>query len=746
MPLPAPNLDDRTFQDIVDETKRRIPEYCPAWTNHNLSDPGVALIELFAWMTEMVLYRLNQVPDRLYTKFLDLIGIQPFAAGVARTDLTFWLTTILDRPVIVPEGTVVAADAGVGAEVLFSTLQDLRIEPPQLVAALTGTGSGAGEQQYRDVRSTLGLGRPVTVFDPLVPGASLYLGFASSIAGALVRLTVSALVRGVGIRPDDPPLRWSVWDGTTWRSAPVLRRPGVAGAADIAYGDTTGGLNQDGTITLHIPPRMERLTLREQPAFWLRLELLEPRPGQPGYQDSPVLTSVTVQALGGTVGAEHTTLVEDEDLGVGTGVPGLELSLTHAPIVARRPDEHLRVLSDGTWTDWVEVADFSRSGPGDPHYTLDGATGTIAFGPRVQHPGAEPARQHGAVVPDGARIRMARYRHGGGAIGNVPTNSLRVLRQNLSYIGSVTNLEPATGGMDPETPANAKLRGPLTFRTSNRAVTVEDFEQLTRDASRDVARVRCLAPSGEGMGAGADWTGWGASISAGPHDFLRTGDDTAVVPAAGGLGAGAGDLGTGSGADGVLGGGGLGAAAAGGLGAGAGPTGRPEPIRLLVVPTVDTTNPQAQQLDDFALEPELVQAITSHLAPRRVLGSTFELGTPFYQGVSVAVLLRAGSRSAELVRQDALERLYRFVHPTLGGRSGTGWPFGEALHTAPIAEMLRAVPGVEDVIDVLLFEYDLRGGTEAAGQRVGAGRDVIPLDEHSLFLSAHHQVVVRGGA
>jgi len=158
MPLPAPNLDDRTFQDIVDETKRRIPEYCPAWTNHNLSDPGVALIELFAWMTEMVLYRLNQVPDRLYTKFLDLIGIQPFAAGVARTDLTFWLTTILDRPVIVPEGTVVAADAGVGAEVLFSTLQDLRIEPPQLVAALTGTGSGAGEQQYRDVRSTLGLG------------------------------------------------------------------------------------------------------------------------------------------------------------------------------------------------------------------------------------------------------------------------------------------------------------------------------------------------------------------------------------------------------------------------------------------------------------------------------------------------------------------------------------------------------------------------------------------------------------
>ena len=62
MALPAPNLDDRTFQDIVDEAKRLIPRYTPEWTNHNLSDPGVALIELFAWMSEMVLYRVNRCP------------------------------------------------------------------------------------------------------------------------------------------------------------------------------------------------------------------------------------------------------------------------------------------------------------------------------------------------------------------------------------------------------------------------------------------------------------------------------------------------------------------------------------------------------------------------------------------------------------------------------------------------------------------------------------------------------------
>ena len=63
MTLPPPRIDMRSFQDIVDEAKRLIPRYAPEWTDHNLSDPGVALIELFAWMTESIIYRLNQVPE-----------------------------------------------------------------------------------------------------------------------------------------------------------------------------------------------------------------------------------------------------------------------------------------------------------------------------------------------------------------------------------------------------------------------------------------------------------------------------------------------------------------------------------------------------------------------------------------------------------------------------------------------------------------------------------------------------------
>src|SRR6266849_4452989 len=76
MSLPVPNLDDRSWKQIVDEAVRLIPRYCPEWTNHNASDPGVTMLELYAWMTEMVIYRLNKVPEKNFLTFLDLIGVR----------------------------------------------------------------------------------------------------------------------------------------------------------------------------------------------------------------------------------------------------------------------------------------------------------------------------------------------------------------------------------------------------------------------------------------------------------------------------------------------------------------------------------------------------------------------------------------------------------------------------------------------------------------------------------------------
>jgi hypothetical protein len=85
-----------------------------------------------------------------------------------------------------------------------------------------------------------------------------------------------------------------------------------------------------------------------------------------------------------------------------------------------------------------------------------------------------------------------------------------------------------------------------------------------------------------------------------------------------------------------------------------------------------------------------------------------------------------------------MEALTRFVNPLTGGPDGTGWPFDADINAAVGTQLLESVDGVERVEEALLFEYDLR-----TGRRIGAAKDVIRLDEHSLFLSAAHQVVVR---
>ena len=90
MPLQIPNLDDRRYQDLLNDALARIPVHNPEWTNFNKSDPGVTLIELFAFMTENLLYRANQIPERNRKKFLQLLGVplQPASSAVGLVSFT----------------------------------------------------------------------------------------------------------------------------------------------------------------------------------------------------------------------------------------------------------------------------------------------------------------------------------------------------------------------------------------------------------------------------------------------------------------------------------------------------------------------------------------------------------------------------------------------------------------------------------------------------------------------------------
>jgi predicted phage baseplate assembly protein len=133
------------------------------------------------------------------------------------------------------------------------------------------------------------------------------------------------------------------------------------------------------------------------------------------------------------------------------------------------------------------VESFADSGPGDRHFTIDPVHGVISLGPEVHDSKGNPTRK-GASPPKGAALRMSRYRHGGGRIGNVPAGSLTTLRSAIPGVASVTNPAPARGGVDVQGLPDARNRAALEIRTRHRAVTAQDFEFLAADASPRVAR------------------------------------------------------------------------------------------------------------------------------------------------------------------------------------------------------------------------------------------------------------------
>jgi predicted phage baseplate assembly protein len=659
MSLPVTNLDDRRFQDLVDEAKRMIPQLCPEWTNHNLSDPGVALIELFAWMTETMLFRLNQVPDVFFTRMLNLLGFEAYPVSAARADLTFWGVADEAHTVNVPAGTQVSTVGSIGATRVFTTLTDAVAVAPGLKGALVADGD-----QYTDVWESLALGlSPVRVFPgtPMAPGDAFYLGFERSLASNVVRLRVEATAEGIGVVPDRPPLVWEAWQGEGWAPATIPIDPGTG-----AVWDTTGGLNRDGEVVLMIPPAHEPLTLGGVRAHWVRAKLLASGPDRPAYRSSPQLRRVHADTVGVTVTAEHSEPVVAEVVGRSSGKPDQVFRASRAPVLARGPLETLEVVGDdGTVETWAEVTDFADSDRTSRHFLWDSTTGEIRFGPLIRYPDGS-IRQHGAVPPEGACLRLTGYRTGGGAAGNVGANTLTGLRTSVPYVSRVENLAPATGGVDAETVDNAKRRGPQTLRTGGRAVTIADFERLSQEADRRVARVRCLPPS--------------------------------AVPGEGQFG----------------------------------------PLRLLVVPSISEPA-HSVQLDHFALPDDMIANISGYLDERRVLGTRIEVGTPYYQGVTVAALVVARpGRPPSLVQDRAMRALYQYINPISGGPDGNGWPFDADLNSALVFQVLEAVEGVERVDEVLFFEYDLRNH-----ERIGFGKELVKLAPQSLFLSANHQVVVR---
>ncbi len=217
--IPPPKLDDRNFHDIVAEAISMIPRYAPEWTNHNPSDPGITLIELAAWMTDLLIYRLNQVPDKNYVAFLNLLGIKLRSPRAAKALTRFTLVEGSQKQ-RVPRGTQVSTPQATEEHtVTFETARDVMItfaRPDRCFSYFDD--AYAENSRYIDAPA----GTVNDAFE-IFAGAQrierfLYLSdprFANTGESALLRIYLGTPERGG--RDLARLLEWEYWEGTRWK-------------------------------------------------------------------------------------------------------------------------------------------------------------------------------------------------------------------------------------------------------------------------------------------------------------------------------------------------------------------------------------------------------------------------------------------------------------------------------------------------------------------------------------------------
>jgi predicted phage baseplate assembly protein len=477
---PGVQLDPRTHADLTAEARAHIADQCPELRAD--SDPGETLIELFAWMTGLAIERLARVPDKLHIALLDMLGIELRPSSAARADLRLRLSAPAQRPVNIRAGTEIGTTRTASEDsIVFQVTEPFTIAPLRPVSYVIERAGAAREIGVMD-----GVAHPhgpdrIPFGQPPAVGDALYLGFEQSTARLVVQVSLEAsMARGAGVRPEDPPLRWETSRGDgAWSEVEVLT-------------DLTGGFNYgSGTVELQLPSGSGIEPIAGRRLHWLRCRIAATTRvgGQAAaYQHAPDIYRITAAPVGALLSAEHSSPEFDELLGTSTGAPGETFATRFAPVLALAPGETLEVQTPaGEWEAWERVDSFADSDPDDHHFTIDLVQGLIRLGPEIHDPLAGLVRR-GSTAPKGAALRMSRYRHGGGHVGNVSPGSLSTLRSAIPGVASVTNPGAAHGGVDPQSVRSARAQSALEIRTRHRAVTAQDYEFLATDASPRVAR------------------------------------------------------------------------------------------------------------------------------------------------------------------------------------------------------------------------------------------------------------------
>ena len=684
MPLVAPNLDSRTFEELVTEVRRRVPTLTPEWTDLNESDPGITLAQLFAFMSEQLLFQINQVPNKGLITFLQLVGVDLHPATPATADVT-----------LTAEGAT-----GASSPLTFSLTPGTRIEtsgpPPgekvpvafESVTPITVLNGALVEVVSQDCTLTFRSHQGVNdaangSFAPFGTATStldsFFLVFDLAIVGQpwpegefRVRVNLAGS-KDVG-EPPVSDVDAGIPQRIQWSYAREVTTS-IDGSAALVFAplepalDSTNELTQSGYLVFAFDAGTAAAFKRGtgvEPDFFtdrfvLRAQLTRPD----AYADTgaPKLASVRLN----TVPARAVQSVNGEVLGGSTGLPFQRVKLGNAPAVVNSVVLEINETIEGgaTSQQWFETPDLFAAGPHDRVFQLLPATGEILFGNGSF--GRIPAPDDGSD-PLG-NIKSATYQFGGGTRGNVGAGTLTNVflidsLANVSFSG--TNVLPAAGGAEEEGVQRGVERAPAVIRSRFRAVTARDFESLAQEAPEvRVERAFALANTRPGLVSGSS----------------------------------------------------------------------PGSVTVLLVPHARFEDSIQSPIE---LQPHIAAAVLRFLDERRLITTEVFTDVPVFRKITADVTVRSEPlASVSDTRSAVIAELNRFFHALVGGVNSEGWPFGGTVFFSRVFERLLAVPGVARLDQVRLRLDD---GLFVECQD-------LPLNLGELLFSGQHTVrVLPGGS
>ena len=694
MPLIPPALDDRSYDDLVQDMLASIPAHTPEWTNPQVGDPGRSLIELFAWLADTILYRANLVPEKQRIAFLKLLGQPMQAAAPARGIISLSLD-----PSSTSASSLLAA-ATVPGPATFETLGELDLLPvtgqayiklpltpdqqAQQMPLLTGLKQLYSLKNIPAGYTTTPLfangqasADPIDVMNGTTDQSlwiALLAGDPKNVAKVIAALGSGSsrqLILNVGIVPalslPDPfadigpraavQAVWQMTDATSASQAPIYNTLKV-------YGETTLGLTRPGVVRLvlpsadHIgaptndvhtdptagvglkPPRIDDPDVSGKLVTWLRLS------ASSGFQIS--WAGINAAEI------DQRTTYNFVPVGISDGSADQQFALAQTQVDPATFVLEVDMPGFG-FQQWAPVDDLAvQQGP-IPVYVLDPEAGSIRFGNQMQ----------GMIPPLGRRIRVRQMRAGGGAAGNLPVASLTSIkaldasRNPVAQKITVAQPIPTTGGADAETLDHAQRRLPSLLKHQERAVTADDYKSLAMEVpGAGVARVEVLP-------------------------LFKPQTRTANVPGV---------------------------------------------VSVMAIPNKGGVQPPCPRADR-----PLLETVYQYLDSRRPATAEMYVIATEYVGLGISVALEVRTGFGLLQVSQAVEtalRTYLWPIPP-GGSDNQGWPLGRKVRSLELEVIVSQVAGVVEVNGLSLFTPLAAGGYQQI-QPDASGKSELDLQSWQL--------------